>query len=308
MPVGLKKLIEDIGDRIDTSRYCPDHWHDVEKDGDRIRVAVTPGCAKKSNLVYVFRNKESGHLLIGKTDTLARERLNKYTYTFNTARSEGKKLFPKAVRKEPEKYEWAILKELEGDEDLDDWENAFIIALNTLVPNGFNQVLGRGGGHAVPKKKKTEKGASDPQTPIKSVAEMISQARIYDFYKDGEGYFHADWSPTAKAIGSKIYGVLLEDNVVYIGKTDQQLRKRSYQHFSNSRSDTEKKDLPLYQKLAEAVEGAVALFEKDIDSPERKEGKIRKAFEDEGYTVVNVAPSGGGPSGASRTKRKLNFD
>ena len=303
MPVELKKLIVDIGDRIDTSPYCPDHWHSVVVKDERVQVDLTPGCGNKKRLIYVFRNKEDGKLLIGQTDTTARKRLYSYHTTFNTKRSEGKKLFPAAVRKNPDKFEWAVLKELKSDESLDNWERAFIIALKTIA-HGYNQNLGGGGGTCVPKKEvKSDAENKAPESPVKKAEELLENSRIYDFYKDKEGFFHADWSPTAKKVGSKIYGILLKRDFIYIGKTDQELRKRSYQHFSNSRSDTEKKDLPLYSEMAKSDEGKVLLVENDVNSPERKEGKVRKAFEDAGYKVANVAGTGGG--GASKIRRVL---
>ena len=298
----LKKLIDDIGNRLDSSRYCPDHWHNVVIKDKRVKVDLTPGCGGKSRLIYVFRNKENGNLLIGKTDTTARKRLNSYHWTFNTARSEGQKLFPSAVRKNPENFEWAILKECKIDEDLEDWEVAFIVALNTIA-KGYNQIIGSGGGTTVPKKAKFENETTPPPSPVKSAADLIAQSRIYDFYKDDDGFFHADWTPTAKRVSSKIYGILLEDNFIYTGKSDQELRKRSYQHFSNSRSQNEKADLPLYQELAKAIAGTVLLIEDDVKSPERKEGVIRQAFEDAGYKIGNVAGTGGGP--ASKARKRL---
>lgn len=305
----LKTLIIDIGDRLDSSRYCPDHWHDVVLKKGRIKVDVTPGCGKKTRVIYVFRNKEDGYLLVGKTDTLARERLNKYAWTFNTNRSEGQKRFPTAVRNNPKKFEWAILYECKRDDDLELWEVAFIIALNTIA-KGYNQQLGSGSS-AVPKAKKSKikdgipvpAAATPPPSPVKTAAELIAQSRIYDFYKDEEGFFRADWTPNAKKVGSKIYGILLEDDLIYTGKSDQELRKRVYKHFADSRSTTEKADLPLYQALAKAKEGAVLLIENNVNSPERKEGVIRKAFEDAGYRIANVAGTGGGGAGKGRTKR-----
>lgn len=304
MPLELKKLIDDIGDRVDTSRYCPDHWHDVVIKNERVQVDLTPGCGGKKRLIYVFRNKEDGKLLIGQTDTTARKRLYSYNWSFNTDRSEGKKMFPAAVRKNPEKFEWAVLKELKSDESLDGWEKAFIVALNT-IEHGYNQNLGGGGGTSVPKKedKKSEPENKAPDSPVKKAEELLENSRMYDFYRDKEGFYHADWSPTAKKIGSKIYGILLENDYIYIGKTDQELRKRSYQHFANARSETEKKDLPLYAKMAKADKGKVLLLDKDVNSPERKEGKAAKSFEDAGYTLLNVAGTGGG--GASKARKVL---
>lgn len=302
----LKILIDEIGDRLDSScRYYPDHWHDVVVEDKRVRVDLSPGCASKSRLIYVFRNKVDGNLLIGKTDTTARKRLHSYNWSFNTTRSEGKKKFPAAVRQNPENFEWAILKECKADEDLEDWEAAFIIALNTIV-FGYNQNTGKGGGTTVPKKLKGEEGEKkSPPSPVKTASELIAESRIYEFTKDSEGFFHANWSPTAKKVSSKVYAILLKD-FVYTGKSDQELRKRASQHFSNSRATNEKAELPLYKELANAEEGKILLVENNVRSPERKEEKVRQAFADAGFKIGNVAGTGGG--GASKARKRLFGD
>lgn len=297
----VNKLIELIGSDIEKSPYKPDHWHDVIKDeNDKVRVAWTPGCGNKARLIYVFRNKEDNHLLIGKTGQMAKERLYGYHSDFSREIDDEDDLynFPKEVRDNPKNFQWAILTLVDEKEELDDWETAFVIAFRTLIPNGYNKTTGSNGSECVPKK------PIGPDTPTKHIDELLDKAHIYEFYQDDEGFFHCDMgSPTAKKESSKVYAIMLEKKMVYSGKTDQALSKRFYGHFHNARkADPEDERGGIYPELKKAKKGKVALLHPDTNSPERHEKKVDRLFQEAGYQPLNVAKPGGG--GASKKRKQ----
>lgn len=296
-----KELVSKIGNSLENCRFQPDHWHPVKKSdvNGRVYVDLTPNCASKENLIYVFRNKQNGKLLIGKTATTAKQRLSSYNWTFNTHRTEGKKPFPSEVRDHPERFEWGIIRLLASeDEDLDEWETAFIIAFKAHI-FGYNQNTGGGGGATV--KSRGEVGEA-PQTPTKDVEGLLKKARVYEFHKDENGYYNVQFTPTAKKVGSKVYGIMMGKSV-YVGKSDSFV-KRMRNHFSRAREQgTEKANLPLYKRLKNTSVARVLLFQDDTDHPEHYEGKTKRLFKEEGYEILNVAGTGGGPAASKRQKK-----
>lgn len=293
------KLIAKVGKCVDTSPYRPDHWHQVVVHEGRTIVDLTPKCANKENLIYIFRNKVSGKLYIGKTETKAKQRIYSYNWTFNTDRSEGKKEFPSEVRANPDNFEWAILKELKEAENLDDWETAFIVAFKSHI-NGYNKNSGGGGGSTI--KSHGEVGEA-PSTPTKSTKELLEKARIYEFHKDDEGYYNVQFTPTAKKVGSKVYGILMGKSV-YVGKSDSFV-KRIHTHFSKARQKLDENEkLPLYQRLSKTCKARIALFQDDTPYPEHYERKTKRLFEQEGFEILNVAPPGGGPAQSKKRRVK----
>ncbi|MCB1113404.1 MAG: GIY-YIG nuclease family protein [Chlamydiia bacterium] len=47
---------------------------------------MTPGGGAKKRVIYVFRNKRTGELLIGKTAQTVQRRISQYNSAFNTSK------------------------------------------------------------------------------------------------------------------------------------------------------------------------------------------------------------------------------
>ena len=119
-----------IAQVIKSQNFEPKKWYPVSNEQGRISTLLTPDGGAKKRVIYVFRNKKTGELLIGKTAQTVQRRISQYNSAFNhPERDYGKGLFPSRVRLSPKDFEFGILYELKTHDNLEWWEKALIITL-----------------------------------------------------------------------------------------------------------------------------------------------------------------------------------
>lgn len=283
---------------ISSHDYTPSKWYPVSDSSGKIKVNVTPRGAAKQRIIYIFRNKETGQVLIGKTSQTAAKRLAQYQTTFNhPERDYGKGMFPTAVRKNPNAFEFGILYEPKVFENLDEWEKMLIIAYDS-IKKGFNQNTGKGGGTA----------ASSPSRAPASPGEVYATPKKYyrlDLNTAGQAVLNL--TPTARKARNVVYVFKkIAGDGVYIGMTND-FTRRAQEHVRASRhAATDRGELPLpasIRRNPSNFKAGILARGGDLQQIERK--MIAEAAKT--GRVYNQNAGGGGSLASSRppVNRKL---
>jgi predicted GIY-YIG superfamily endonuclease len=222
-PIQNNLLIENINIR---------KWYPLSKRADdRIQVDLTPIGANKNRIIYVFRNKSTGELYIGKTSQLVKKRVSQHVHAFNNPhRDIGKLPLPKAVREHPERFEFSILYEAKIYEDLSWWERAFIIA-NESSKFGYNSTAGGEGGEG--RKPLAERDVNLVPPPSPGLAGRFP-SKYYYFNQKKDGSISLLLTPSVKDKKPRIYLCIDDKGEGYVGKTEQAFSKRMAQHLYNA--------------------------------------------------------------------------
>lgn len=253
----------------------PDKYYPAKENG---KFAVTPSAAKATRVIYVILNKETGERYVGKTEQELRERL--YSHNFGIAHPEkeaGQKRLYEDIREKPENFEIGILRRVDDKENIIDAEKELIAAKDSY-DKGYNET--RGGGS-----QKTGSGTAD-------LPDEVPTPKKYYAFDEAELKFQ--FSPAVAKTKKVIYVIL--DQLTgkrYVGKTEQELRKRfDGHHFNIAHPKTEDGDAELYRAIRERPEDFFAgiLYqpvgeEDDLEVLEAYLIDQKKAFE-EGYNRV----------------------
>lgn len=120
-----------------------------------------------SGIIYHAFDTTNGKAWIGQTwNTLEERRRDHFSKRSHCV------VFRNALLKRPDAFVWSVLLSgLEAQEDMDKAEDAFILELNTLHPNGYNLKRGgRGGKHSEETKRKMsekQKGRKMGPSPLR---------------------------------------------------------------------------------------------------------------------------------------------
>ncbi|MCE2983666.1 MAG: hypothetical protein LW832_08890 [Parachlamydia sp.] len=241
-PLKKRKFIADVKRKVDFFLHGkefyieqqPANWYPLEKINGKIKISLPKEVKTKANLIYIFRNKETGQLLIGKTGTTFAKRLGNYMNAFNNKSkdfSEGG--FVQDVQKNPTLFEVGMLYPLQAGEDLNEMEENFIDCLSLEKPL-YNQRKGGAGGLA-----RTEELPTEYAVPKQN----LSPSKYYPC-REVNGKIRPDFSPTFHRTVSQVeaskkdpsQGCLyvfknVKTNEKYIGATTQENKvNRLFQH------------------------------------------------------------------------------
>lgn len=264
---------------IVAKNLTPKKKHQVQADENgKISLPLSPNTKKESRVIYMFRKKSDGKVLIGKTEQACGKRASSYVSAFNNAEKDyGKLPLPRAVRENPNDFEFGVLCKAPEGVDLSELEDAYI-EMKKRVSEVFNQRKGGGGAKvtaASPKtKKKSEKVA-------KNILKDLISPEKKPIVASGAG-FKALLSPNTKKSEKVIY--VFKNNVTgkrYVGRTFRQLSKRVSEHLhfaKNKKRDASKK--PLYQDIRKdpSAFSVGVLYKAPEGSSDVDLGTIEKAF------------------------------
>lgn len=167
----------------------PEKWIPIGFN-NKIVINIPKTCASTRNLIYIFRNKKNGMLLIGKTSTTFSKRMNIYKTAFKNTNKIPKKInekgFVAAVQANPIDFEVGILYILEKGEDLNQMETLFIDYKSEEHPL-YNQRRGGAGGLA--------RNEEKPTTYVIPKEGPFSPPKYYPLHEDSEGRIRPDFSP-----------------------------------------------------------------------------------------------------------------
>jgi hypothetical protein len=176
----------------------PAEWFALQRDGNgKITLNLPSSLHEVGRLIYVFRNRETGCLLIGKTAGSLNKRSSGYLTRFNELGSEdkvkkkGTKAFLKDVKQNPEQFEVGILHVLKPEEDLDLFESLFIKYKGQISPL-YNENGGGGGGSA-----HSEENATTYVIPKEEVA-PFTPVKYYSYGRNDEGDIRPQFTPGFK--------------------------------------------------------------------------------------------------------------
>lgn len=125
-------------------------------------------------LIYKCTNRINGKLYIGKTiSTLATRRKGHEVDSFNNTSGS---IFLRALNKYGlENFDWVVICEVGGADELNDLERFYILKLDTRIPNGYNITEGGDGGDTLfnhPRKQQIiEKRRESIQNFVNSLSE-----------------------------------------------------------------------------------------------------------------------------------------
>ena len=258
-PIVRSLLLPDITPRTKRARAAisrnttPEKTYGIKVDAKgKHTLELTPGVKKVSRVIYMFRRKSDGKVLIGKTEGPVAKRASSYMSSVNhPEKDRGKLPLPAAVRKNPDDFEFGILcKDTDGI-DLEVLEREYIEAKNALV-HGFNQRRGGGGSHA-----------ASPATPITPerikrvctgiIKDFISPPDKKEVIKKANGKFQVKFSPNSKKSKKVIY--VFKNTATgerYVGRTMRELNKRISEHLHYaSRAEKDAGKAPLQEAIRE---------------------------------------------------------
>jgi predicted GIY-YIG superfamily endonuclease len=217
--------------------------YSIEEENGWISLPLTPGAKSQARVIYMFRSKSDGKVLIGKTEAKVGKRVSQYVSSFNHPEKErGNLPLPMAVRNNPRDFEFGILAHVSEDLDLGAIEAAYINVKKALT-HGYNQRNGGGGGHARPKVSKEKTDAT-----IKNLFADFTSPEKKPLKKDKKGV-SLPLSAKTKKTKQAIY-VFKSQEKRYIGKTIREVSKRvsEHLHFANH-PEKERGKKPLYQDM-----------------------------------------------------------
>ncbi len=280
----------------------PDKLYNLsfDEDEDKVVLPLTPSVKKLERVIYMFRNKTTGEVLIGKTETEVTKRVSGYVSAFNNPKSaKGKLPLPNDVRKNPDNFEFGVLGQVPDDLDIDKLESHYI-ELKKEIGGCYNQRKGGGGGHAR-KALKTKASIKKTKKVTQEIFTNFISPQKNPVVKSKKGP-QVLLSPESKKTAKVIY--VFKNNVTgqrYIGKTMRELRKRISEHMHFARhTDKENSQKELYKDLRKnPADFSVGILykapkkSKDIDLD-----TIEKAFITH-YDSVNTGynQNGGGGGG-----------
>ena len=280
----------------------PTKYYPVAPD---FTVKLTPTAKKVQDAVYKFRRKSDNASYVGMA-SLVQKRVTNHTYTFRHPEKDvGQSELAKAVRENPEDFEFGILvtKDDVADKSLSLGElEAIFIEFQRQKGPLFNTRKGGGGGSAAPQTRASTRSQ-------KEVSELVAK-----LYTSPEKSYPLDTrtykvllTPSAKG---DLYVIkrITEDASVkrYVGKTERPIRARMAEHSHYTRSKAKQlSQSELYTDMRTFPEqfeikllDSKQFNEQDIDMLER--GLIEFFPKDELY---NKNSGGGG----GHVRRKLEF-
>ncbi len=222
----------------------------------RIILPLTPNTKKAANAIYMFRRKSDGKVLIGKTETLVRQRVSSYLTSFNksasrrTSRRRG--LLAAAVHANPEQFEFGVLYKLppgQNTANLSALESAYI-TMKSALSHGFNQRRGGGGGH-----KLIQRLSADATTKLRRNIFATFQTPQKVAVKTRLTTYGKRFSVTLPASMKQAKNVVyVWKNTAtgerYVGKTIRQLKARVAEHLHHANNpSSEAAHAPLYQGI-----------------------------------------------------------
>jgi hypothetical protein len=224
-----------------------------ENDSGKLSLLLTPTAANARNVIYMFREKSTGRTLIGYTETTMRKRAYGYNSAFRSETSDkGKMELPKAVRANPDDFEFGILVEAPEGEELPIGRlEAACIKVKNSVKHGFNQNNGGGGG--------TKQKPLDPER-VEAIAKEVFEQYITPprtaLKKKENDRMASQCTPTTTKARHIVYAfVNRETEERYVGTTSQTFGKRISQHCSNAGCpDKSRGQGPLYDALRDEGE------------------------------------------------------
>ena len=194
-------------------------------------VKLTPTTKKVKRVIYMIRRKSDGKSYIGKTETTLSKRISAYHTSFNKPEStKGQMPLPKAVRENPENFEFGVLYVAKEGEDLPRLETAFINIQKEKRPL-FNQRSGGGGGRS---RKKPVNSDLIKKMTGEIISKFVSPKKkpIVTTEKGQRVLF----SPEDKKAKGVIYVFKnMQNGERYIGKTIREINKRISEHLHYAR-------------------------------------------------------------------------
>lgn len=173
----------------------PKRWYPLSRWANgKIRIVLPLSVRKTRNLIYIFRNRVEGSLLIGETGGSFGTRMTQYLTKFNTAGSEDRvkhkltKSFLVAVKQHPEHFDAGILYVLKSGEDIAFYEKNFIKHKLTVFKL-YNARAGGGGG------KSHSEEASSSYAVLKPEIAPFTPEKYYPFKKDEHGRIRPQFTP-----------------------------------------------------------------------------------------------------------------
>ncbi len=227
-----KKKTPPLKKRPSSASATPLKYYPASQEG---KFALTPTAAKARRVIYTIVNTKTEQRYVGKTEQELRDRLN--AHHFGIAHPEkkiGQKPLYKEIRENPQDFQIGILLQVEPDEDIIATEAA-LIEEKKAYDEGYNAT--RGG------------GAQKTGSGIATIPEAgITPKKYYPLHK---GTLKFDFSPTAKKTKKVIYVIYdQKTDKRYVGKTEQELRKRFNSHHSKLfHMEVEDEDFNLYQEM-----------------------------------------------------------
>lgn len=95
--------------------------------------------------VYVVTNLVNGKQYVGKTMNFKRRKANHLSYSRNPHSRNFTPICAAIHKYGEENFQWDIVFESQDEKELFKYEEQLSIQLNTLLPNGYNQIFGGGG-------------------------------------------------------------------------------------------------------------------------------------------------------------------
>ncbi|MBA2369039.1 MAG: hypothetical protein H0V82_08470 [Candidatus Protochlamydia sp.] len=188
-----KIVSEDVKNEQFYKEKEPEHWIPITiNKAKKIEFTIPKELASIKNIIYIFRNKKNGRLLIGKTETKYSQRMSSYKTAFNSDLTKiPKKItdknFVTAVKENPTHFELGILYALKTGDVLNQMETNFI---NFKLAGGhslYNQRKGGAGGRS-----RTEEQETTYAIPKDG---PFSPKKYYPFHENEEGKIRLLLSP-----------------------------------------------------------------------------------------------------------------
>ncbi|HXF29550.1 MAG TPA: GIY-YIG nuclease family protein [Chlamydiales bacterium] len=262
---------------LDTFPKTPEKTYPLQADSAGwVTLQLTPGAKEAARVIYMFREISTGKVLIGKTEAKVESRVPAYLTAINhPEKDKGKMPLPKAVRENPNGFEFGILCKAPETVDLSALEDAYV-AYKKAITDGFNKNKGGGGGHA---RKKLSVAEKENLVPKNLLADFQSPEKK-PIAETKRGY-KVQLTPRSKTAKKLIY--VFKNNMTgerYVGQTVRQLGKRMSEHMHYAKHD--EKDAgkaPLYEAIREdhTQFGVGVLYRAEEATPEGLDA-IERAF------------------------------
>jgi group I intron endonuclease len=286
----LQKIIDE--------NSTPQKTYPLTSKGGKVKIMLTPNVKKLERVIYMFRNKINGKVLIGKTESTIAKRTSAYVSSFNNPNTQkGKLALPKDVRKNPNNFEFGCLCNAPDDVDLDALETRYI-DMKKELQSCYNVRRGGGGGHA--RNKRTKATVAKTKKVLAEIQNTFTSPEKKPVVKTKKGPTVL-LTPKTKKSANVIY--VFKNNVTeqrYVGKTIRELRKRVSEHMHYARhTDKEESKKELYKDLRKnpANFSVGILYKAPKDSKDIDLDEIEKSFishYDSVKTGYNKNSGGGG--------------
>lgn len=264
-----KVVVKESFDQIEAKNLEPKEWYSfyLNENGE-VSIKLPKDIANEKNVIYVFKYKVDGKLLIGKTHQQLSKRLNKYLFNIKYSNKKSS-FFYQDIKSNPDMFSFGILYKLKPEENIDQVERACIIQKRNVVEL-YNENDGGGGGVAHSVHAASRVLIPDP----KKMPKILTPRKYYPVEKDEEtGRIRVKFSPglykelkerrkQKRSRQPELYkAVNIENGMVYVGssvdlprRTGEHTRAAEFHDPDNAKFDPSKKGGEFRKALGQTPE------------------------------------------------------